>query len=101
MTCYPLLFMGLVWLIYGAAGLLGFQNIPKTHQGHSWTKCYKRALGLSWLLLSIPCLILWGVGQYQYVRHIVLLVFLCFLPSLIYTFLIDRKYKSLLKEEIT
>lgn len=101
MTYYPLLFMGLVWLIYGVAGLLGFQNIPATHKRHSWTKRYKRALGLSWLLLSMPWLILWGIGQHQPIRHVVLLVFLCSLPSLIYTFLIDRKYKSLLGEETT
>ena len=39
-----LLFMSVFWILYGIAGLLGFQNIPAKYKEHSWTKDVGRIL---------------------------------------------------------
>lgn len=36
------LFLNIIWIIYGIAGLLGYQNIPKKYKGYSWTVQYKQ-----------------------------------------------------------
>ena len=95
-----LLVMSLVWILYGIAGLLGFQNIPKTHKGRSWTKRFKRERGISWLLLGCPWLALWFFCKYPATRlgSLVLLMAVCALSSLIFSFFMERKYKALLEE---
>ena len=45
-------FVGFVNLLYGVAGLAGWQFIPFEFRGHSWTKRYTRLCGVSWLLLG-------------------------------------------------
>ena len=48
------LFLNIIWIIYGIAGLLGYQNIPEKYKGYSWTVQYKQMAGISWLILAIP-----------------------------------------------
>ena len=52
-----LLYLGIFWTLYGLAGLLGWQRINNKYKGYDWTKKYIRCLGISWLMLGIPCLI--------------------------------------------
>ena len=42
-----LLFMSVFWIIYGIAGIVGYQNIPSKYKGHSWTKDYIRCQGIT------------------------------------------------------
>ena len=49
-----ILIMSAFWVIYGIAGILGFQIIRSEYRGHRWTKTYVRLLGVSWLLLGVP-----------------------------------------------
>ena len=51
-----ILFMSILWIIYGVAGLLGFQNIPAKYEGYSWTIRYKRSSGIGWLIFVVPIL---------------------------------------------
>lgn len=40
-----ILIMSAFWVIYGIAGILGFQVIRSEYRGHDWTKTYVRLLG--------------------------------------------------------
>ena len=42
-----ILIMSAFWVIYGIAGILGFQVIRSEYKGHDWTKTYVRLLGVS------------------------------------------------------
>ena len=48
-----ILMLSTFWVIYGIAGILGFQIIRSEYRGHRWTKTYVRLLGVSWLLLGV------------------------------------------------
>lgn len=52
-----ILIMSDFWVIYGIAGILGFQVIRSEYKGHDWTKTYVRLLGASWLMLGVPWLL--------------------------------------------
>lgn len=95
------LVMGIFWTLYGAAGLLGFQVIGEEYKNHDWTPGYIRYRGISWLMVGIPCLMLCLL---TYGKHIdpdvmCLLIMLCGTPSVVYSIVMERKYKRMLKEE--
>ena len=101
------LILGCIWTIYGIAGLMGFQVIPDQFEGHSWTKEYKRKQGISWLMLSIPDIVLSIVIEYvvNYVKYmnfspklVFILLILCGIPSFTYSLYIDRQYKAKLEK---
>lgn len=50
------LWLSILWLIYGIAGLFGVQNIPTKYKGYSWTLQYKQSAGMGWLILAVPSL---------------------------------------------
>lgn len=100
-----LLFMSVFWILYGIAGLLGFQNIPAKYKGHSWTKDYIRSQGLTWLILGLP----W-FGFYL-VRTVLLaeaaittgqsvgILFLLSTPAVVVSIVYEKKYKAMLAAE--
>ena len=91
------------WVIYGIAGILGFQIIRSEYRGHDWTKTYVRLLGVSWLLLGVPWLLFDRIAAYT-AANIGTEVF-CFIllvlaiPSIVFTFFIDKKYRNILNNE--
>lgn len=93
--------LGIVWTLYGIAGLLGFQIIDEKYKNHEWTMHFIRYRGVSWLLIGIPWLILyfWAYGKDMNRLVMCLLLLLCGLPSIIYTIVNDRKYKDMLEKE--
>ena len=94
-----LLILGAFWTVYGLLGLAGWQRLPARYRGHRWTARYTRQLGLSWILLGIPWLLAgilvrnsampWG-GQCA-------VMVLVSLPSIVYTWALDRQYKKRLR----
>ena len=86
-----LLYFGIFWTLYGLAGLLGWQRINNKYKGYDWTKKYIRCLGISWLMLGIPCLIfsrLYEAGNNT--RSMFVLMCFCMLPSLIFTIVVEK-----------
>ena len=100
-----LLFMSVFWIIYGIAGIVGYQNIPSKYKGHSWTKDYIRCQGITWLMLGVPLLVfervlkIFFADTYISIWLIIGIYFILATPSLIYTIRWEKKYKKLLKEE--
>lgn len=97
-----LLGFGLIWTIYGWCGLvLEWQIIPEECKGKTWTKEYARFRGLSWLLMGIPWLILYGIFSVVEVSFPVraFLMIGCAAPSLLYSVKKEKKFKKLLEEE--
>ena len=99
-----LLFMSAFWTLYGIAGLLGYQNIPKKFKGYSWTKEYIRLQGITWLMLGVPLLMLYFVVHYfipEENLNAELLVFNMLVlasPSVIFTYKWEKKYEKMLKD---
>ena len=85
-----ILIMSAFWVIYGIAGILGFQVIRSEYRGHDWTKTYVRLLGASWLVHTAANI---GTG----LLCIILLALA--MPSIVFTFFIDKKYRNILKNE--
>ena len=98
-----ILIMSAFWVIYGIAGILGFQIIRSEYRGHRWTKTYVRLLGVSWLMLGVPWLLFDRIAAYT-AANIGTEVF-CFIllvlaiPSIVFTFFIDKKYRNILENE--
>lgn len=94
------LYMSIFWLAYGIVGILGFQvAIPKNFREQKWTKEYTRKQGLSWLILGNPWFVYYLLchnNGLEFPYELIVLI-ACSLPSLIFTFITDKKYKALLK----
>lgn len=96
-----ILVIGIIWTLYGLAGLFGIQKIPSKFKDKSWTRHYIRYQGISWLLLGIPWIIL-GVsteGKGVGMPAILFLILACSLPGFIYTVILDRRYTAKIKLE--
>lgn len=95
------LVIGIIWTLYGLAGLFGIQKIPAKFKNKPWTLLYTRRQGISWLLLGIPWIILRlatadkGLG----IPVMILLLLVCSLPSFIYAVILDQRYTAKLKQE--
>lgn len=92
--------MSIFWIIYGIAGILGFQVIPKKFKEKDWTKSYIRKQGLSWIILGAPWLILYLIinDKTMDIFAATILFIVCAIPSFVYTIILDRKYKAMLKD---
>lgn len=86
--------LGIIWTIYGTAGLLGFQRIPARYKEKSWKGQYIHACGIGWLMIGLPWLALYGAASLWKIQWPVTAVLLvCFaVPSIVYTIRIERKY---------
>ena len=96
-----LLSLGIFWTLYGVAGLLGFQRINERYKRKSWTKKYIQSCGIGWLMMGIPWIalyLLWYFYQVQW-SVIALLMILFSVPSIVYSFCIEKKYKSKIAED--
>lgn len=96
-----ILVIGMIWTLYGLAGLFGIQKIPNKFKGQSWTKRNIRYQGISWLLLGIPWIVLdvatedKGLGM----PVMLFLILACSLPGFLYTVMLDRRYTAKTKLE--
>ena len=100
-----LLFMSVFWILYGIAGLLGFQNIPAKYKEHRWTKDYIRSQGLNWLILGLPWLGFYLVRTFLLAEIAitagmsVIILLLLSIPALIVSIGMEKKYKTMLATE--
>ena len=97
--------MSIFWILYGIAGLFGFLNIPSKFKGYSWTKEYIRSQGITWILLGVPYFVLSFVLP-AYLPNmdsrnstVAIVIIALGMPAFIYSMVIDRKYKALIKKE--
>lgn len=91
-----ILIMSAFWVIYGIAGILGFQIIRSEYRGHRWTKTYVRLLGVPWLLFDrIAVYTAANIGT----GLLCIILLALAMPSIVFTFFIDKKYRNILKNE--
>lgn len=95
-----ILFMSVFWIVYGVLGLFGIQNIPKKIRNTEYEKEYKRFSGTGWLLIGVPWFVVWIVTHNMEISaHIVMLILVvCAIPAIIYTYIGEKKYRNLLKK---
>ncbi len=89
-----ILIMSLFWILYGVLGLFGIQMIPAKYRGHDWTKDYIRYRGISWILLGVPYLAI-SLFAYGDPLPIILMILGSAVPSLVYTIVKEKQYKTL------
>ena len=98
-----ILMLSTFWVIYGIAGILDFQVIRSEYKGHDWTKTYVRLLGVSWLLLGVPWLLFDRIAVYTAANIgtclLCIILLALAMPSIAFTFFIDKKYRYILKNE--
>ena len=98
-----ILMLSTFWVIYGIAGILGFQIIRSEYRGHRWTKTYVRLLGASWLMLGVPWLLFDRIAVYTAANIgtclLCIILLALAMPSIAFTCLIDKKYRNILKNE--
>ena len=96
-----ILVIGIIWTLYGLAGLFGIQKIPSKFKDKSWTKHYIRYQGISGLLLGIPWIVLDVITEDKGFGMPVMLflILACSLPGFVYTVILDRRYTAKLKLE--
>ena len=98
-----ILIMSTFWVIYGIAGILGFQIIRSEYKGHRWTKTYVRLLGVSWLMLGVPWLLFDRIAVHTAANIgtglLCIILLALAMPSIAFTCLIDKKYRNILKNE--
>ena len=100
-----LLFMSVFWILYGIAGLLGFQNIPAKYKGHSWTKDYIRSQGLTWLILGLPWFGFYLVRTFLLTEAdittglSIAILLLLSIPAVVVSIVYEKKYKTMLAAE--
>ena len=96
-----ILFMGIFYLIYGVLGLFGIQIIPEEYRGKKWTKGYIRCCGAMWLGVGIPWLVFYLIAHDMNIKPYIGAVILIAisLPSFLFSFFYEKKYKAMLKNE--
>ena len=58
MSVITLWVISVFWMLYGIAGLLGFESLPEKYKYKSWTSDYIRMNGIAKLLLGVGWFIL-------------------------------------------
>ena len=88
-----ILIMSAFWVIYGIAGILGFQIIRSD----------VRLLGASWLLLGVTWLLFDRIAVHTAANIgtglLCIILLALAMPSIVFTFFIDKKYRNILKNE--
>ena len=93
-----MLFLGVFYLIYGILGLFGVQIIPSEYKGKNWTKSYIRCRGVSWMLLGVPWLVFYLTAHDMNIDIIMVIILVIIsIPSIVFSFFYERKYKTMLK----
>lgn len=93
-----ILVMGVFWIVYGIAGLLGFQVLPEAYKGKDWSRSYIRFRGISWLMVGVPWLSVYLIFRDMIIdrRTVCIILVLCALPSFIYSIIKERQYRAFL-----
>ena len=93
-----MLAMGIFWTLYGILGLLGLQVIGERYRGQEWPPRYIRCRGTSWLMIGLPWISLYLLTYAKDVDRVTmgLLMVVCALPAIAYSFVVERKYRRLL-----
>lgn len=82
---------------------IGFQIIRSEYRGHDWTKAYVRLLGVSWLMLGVPWLLFNRIAVHTAANIgtglLCIILLALAMPSIVFTFFIDKKYRNILKNE--
>lgn len=96
-----ILVIGIIWTLYGIAGLFGLQKIPTKFKEKTWTKRYIRYQGIAWILLGIPWIVLALVTMNKEPGFFIMLPLLlvCTVPGFIYAIVLDRRYTAKIKQE--
>lgn len=97
------IYLSIFWLIYGIGGLFGY-CVPKKYKGYSWSKNYSKEQGICWLMIAIPCLFITVLIKLAWIevgKNLLYILLLVCVPGIVYSFIIDKKYNTLLKEEDT
>ena len=94
-----IILLGIFWSIYGVLGLFGIQKIPSEYKGKNWTKRFIRSRGVSWILLGFPWIIFYLIVRNMNINNFItaMIIIVISIPSIIYSVVSDRKYKTLLK----
>lgn len=95
--------LGVFYTCYGIAGILGHYNIQQKFEGHSWTKEYKRACGISSIMQGLPWIVLSALQfLFSFPFYVVIFSILLFsIPSILYSIRFTRYYKQKLEEDHT
>ncbi len=96
-----ILVIGIIWTLYGVAGLFGLQKIPTKFKAKTWTKRYIHYQGIAWILLGIPWIVLALVTMNKELGFFIMLPLLlvCTVPGFIYAIVLDRRYTAKIKQE--
>ncbi len=95
------LFLSIIWVINGIAGLLGYQNIPEKFKGYSWTVQYKQMTGISWLILAIPSIVsnlLIRIFTWSHYINLITII-LSGAVSIVYSIYQEKKFSKILVAE--
>lgn len=96
-----LLYMGIFYSIYGILGLFGIQIISEEYRGKTWTKSYIRCRGVSQVVMGVPWIVFYLIDRDIHIKTgigVIILIAIS-LPSIIFTFVYDAKYRAMLKKE--
>ena len=90
-----ILILGIFYTIRGIAGMMGHSIVREEYEGYCWTKEYKKSIGISYLILGVPYIILGACGILDGIKllHGIVLILLTSIPSFVYSLYIDKKYK--------
>ena len=73
------------------------------HIRNDWTKAYVRLLGVSWLMLGVPWLVFNRIAVHTAANIgtglLCIILLALAMPSIVFTFFIDKKYRNILKNE--
>ena len=98
---FALLAFGICWSIRGISGLLGIRPMRDDYKGKSWTESYIHHLGISDLMIGCPWLVLYIWAYYNRIEPftVMFITVAISIPSIVYTFACDRKYKAMSLKE--
>lgn len=96
-----LLSLGIFYMIYGVAGILGFQYIPQKYRNRSWTGEFIRSRGIFFLITGALWIFVYIIDSFHRMNWITLAAVLILFsaPPMIYAVRTEKKYKLRLAEE--
>jgi len=88
--------MSLFWIIYGILGLFGIQKIPRRYINTEYEKPYKRFQGFVFLLMGVPCFIIWLLAKNTIIapEKLPVIIVVCVMPSILYAFIGDMRFRK-------
>ena len=96
-----MLALGIVWILYGIAGIFGFGHVSKRFRGYVWTNDYIRAQGISFIMLGAAFVALYLVNVFFFIgKQIgvgfeILLLSVFVTPSFAYMTMYEKKYRAM------